>query len=446
VPTFAYKVVGGVNGTASPGRGGMTIDAPDRATAVRELLRRGVTPSAIEPMEFGSLGGPGEGPSRGDEHRAFSATKSSSAEDGEPFAGPKMTLEAGSRGHARAMGRAEMAGFIRELSTAIQAGLPLVMALKTIAKQGRSEPQRRMLGRIIEGVEHGHSLGDAVEREQRTFGELTVSLVRAGEASGKLGEVLKQAADLLDKDVKLRRSIQAATLYPVILLLLIVGAIVVVVTFIVPKILESVRGQITQMPWPTRVVQGLADAVGSYWWLIVLVIAGVVYGAGRIYATPAWRLLIDRALLRVPLLGRLLRDVAVARFTRTLGTLTGAGVGVLQSLRITKATLENRAMEQVVDEVVEQVAGGKTIADPMERSGYFPPMLVQIVNLGERSGRLEELLEQAAGAFEDKTEQSVKLFTTALPPVLVVMLACVVGFVVLAILMPLLSVQEAAFR
>ncbi len=422
MPTFAYRAVG------SGGGGSTTIDAPDRATAVRELLRRGVTPSALEPIDIS---------------RAFASSPSETQD----FAGEQARPQGSpffKRG--RALSRAELASFIRELSTAIQAGLPLVMALKTIAKQGRSDAQRQMLTRVIDAVEHGQSLGDAAQREERTFGELTIGLIRAGEASGKLGEVLKQAADLLDKDVKLRRSIQAATLYPVILLGLIVVAIVVVVTFIVPKILESVKGQITQMPWPTRVVQGLADFVGSYWWLLILGVAGVIYAAGRVYAMPEWRLAIDRSMLKVPILGRLLRDVAVARFTRTLGTLTGAGVGVLQSLRITKATLGNRAMEQVVDQVVEQVAGGKTIADPMERSGYFPPMLVQIVNLGERSGRLEELLEQAAGAFEEKTEQSVKLFTTALPPVLVVLLACVVGFVVLAILMPLLSVQEAAFR
>jgi type II secretory pathway component PulF len=145
----------------------------------------------------------------------------------------------------------------------------------------------------------------------------------------------------------------------------------------------------------------------------------------------------------VPVLGRLLRDVAVARFTRTLGTLTNAGIPILTSLQVTKRTLNNRAMEQVVDEVCDQVASGKTIADPMERSGYFPPMLVQIVNLGERSGRLDEMLHQSADAFESRTEMSVKLLTTALPPVLVVIMACAVGFIVLSILLPLLQMQEA---
>ena len=142
------------------------------------------------------------------------------------------------------------------------------------------------------------------------------------------------------------------------------------------------------------------------------------------------------------MLGRLLRDVAVARFTRTLGTLTSAGVPVLSALQVTKGTLGNKAMEAVVDDVCVQVAAGRTIADPMEQSGYFPPMLVQIVNLGERTGRLDEMLDQAAGAFEDRTEMSLKLFTTALPPILVVMMACVVGFIVLSVLLPLMEMQD----
>jgi type II secretory pathway component PulF len=219
-------------------------------------------------------------------------------------------------------------------------------------------------------------------------------------------------------------------------------AVVVIVTFIVPNVLKSLpKG--AELPLPTRIVQGAAGFVATYWWLVLLMAAGALWGWTKLYAMPEFRMSFDRGLLKSPVLGRLLRDVAVARFTRTLGTLTAAGVPILQALRITKGTLGNRAMERVVDEVCEQVAAGRTIADPMERSGYFPPMLVQIVNLGERSGRLDEMLAQAAGAFEEKTETSVKLFTTALPPILVVGLAVVVGFVVLSILLPLLQAQEA---
>lgn len=410
MPTFAYRTLTPTEGVSSA-----TIDAPDRASAVRELARRGIVPASVEPLTLnGSAGGDGASP-------------------------------AGARGGVLtrpAMTRPEMASFVRELATAIQAGLPLVPALRTIARQGRAAAQKRMLERIIDEVEHGRSLGDAAAAWGRPFSELIVNLIRAGEASGRLPEVLTQAANLLDRDVKLRRSILAATLYPMILGSLLAVAVIVIVTFIVPRILQSIQGRVAVLPLPTRIVQGVADFFGGYWWAIVPAVVVAALAWSRLYARPAVRLTVDRALLAAPVLGRLLRDVAVARFTRTLGTLTAAGIPVLQALKITKGTLGNRAMEGVVDEVCDQVAGGKTIADPMEASGYFPPMLVQIVNLGERSGRLDEMLSQAATAFEDRTETSVKLFTTALPPILVVILACVVGFVVLAILLPLLQLQE----
>jgi type II secretory pathway component PulF len=341
------------------------------------------------------------------------------------------------------MSRAEMASFMRELSTAIQAGLPLVQGLKTIARQGRSDRQKAMLASIIHEVEHGRSLAEAAASCGKPFNDLTLNMIRSGEVSGKLGEVLRQCADLLDRDLKLRRSILAATLYPMILAGLISVAVVVVVTVIVPSVVKSLAGQVAHLPVPTRIVMGVAHFFGGYWWLIIPAVGAAMYGLGWLYAQPKARMAVDERLLRTPLLGRLLRDVAVARFTRTLGTLVSAGIPILTALRVTRGTLNNRAMERVIDEVCEQVAAGRTIAEPMERSGYFPPMLVQIVNLGERSGRLDEMLTQAADAFEDRTESSVKLFTTALPPLLVVVLACVVGFVVLSILLPILQLQDA---
>jgi type IV pilus assembly protein PilC len=410
VPTFVYK-------TAAMGAraAGARIEAPDRATAVRELVRRGEVPLAVEA-------------------------------DAGASAGDVLAAPAGAGlldGLRPVMSRAEMASMMRELSVALTAGLPLVSALRTIARQGRTQKQREMLRSIIEQVEAGKSLAEAMAAWGRPFQELTINLTRAGEASGKLGEVLTHAAELLDKDLKLRRSILGATLYPLIILGLVVVAVIVVVTVIVPGILKQLSGAAVDLPWPTLVVKAAADFFSGYWYIIIPAVAVGVLVGHRYYQTPAGRLATDTRLLRLPLVGRLLQDVAVARFTRTLGTLTSSGVGIVQALRITKGTLGNAAMEGVIDEVIEQVSAGKTIAEPMEQSGYFPPMLIQIVNLGERSGRLDEMLGQAARAFEDKTEQSVKVFTTALPPVLVVVLACVVGFIVLAILLALLQMQDA---
>lgn len=401
--TFRYKAAGASDAG--------TIDAPDRAGAVRELLRRGVTPSALEPVD---------------------------APAGDALA----TRHARTFALAPSMSRAEFASFIRELSTALTAGLPLVQSLRTMLRAG-SQARKRMLTHLIERVEHGRSLADAAQEWGRPFNDLTLSLIVAGEASGKLDEVLRQAAKLLDGDLKLRRAVVGATTYPAILALLIAGAIAVLVTFIVPSILEPLRGQMAQLPWPTRIVQDAASLFANYWWAILAALAALTLLARSALRDPAIRIIIDDAVLRVPLLGRLFRDLATARFTRTLATLTAAGIPALQALRITKGTLANKAMERVIDDVCEQVSAGKTIADPMEKSGYFPPMLVQIVNLGERSGRLDETLAQAADAFEERTQTSLKLLLTALPPLLVVILAAVVGFVVLAILLPLLDMQEA---
>jgi general secretion pathway protein F len=403
MPTFAYRTI------SSNGRPPATLEASDRAAAVRELLRRGETPVSVELVEDGSHGASGGAmPRRG----------------------------------GRVMSLPEMANLIRELATALHAGLPLVQSLRTLARQGRSPKQKAMLEFIIDQVEHGKSLADAMAAWGPPFGELTINMTRAGDMSGRMAEVLTQAADLLDRDVKLRRSLLGATLYPMILGVLVVVAVIVVVTVIVPRLLKQFAGSMTTLPWPTRVVQGVADFFAAYWWAVIPAVGLCIWACVRYYRTEEGRLKVDTRLLSVPVVGRLLRDVAVARFTRTLGTLTAAGIPVIAALRVTKGTLGNRAMEQVIEGVIEKVSAGRTIAELMERSGYFPPMLVQIVNLGERSGRLDELLGQAARAFEDRTEMSIKLFTTVLPPILVVLLACVVGFVVLAIMLALLEFQS----
>jgi type II secretory pathway component PulF len=413
MPTFAYRTIA-MNGN---GRGTATIEAMDRGAAVRELMRRGETPVSVELVAQGHT-------------RAKSAAR---VDQGAVVI---------THTHGRVMSLPELANLVRELATALHAGLPLIQSLRTLARQGRTPKQQEMLQYIIDQVEHGKNLADAMQGWGAPFNELTINMTRAGDVSGKMAEVLTQAADLLDKDVKLRRSILGATLYPMILCVLVVLAIIVVVTFIVPKLLKQFAGSAATMPWPTRVVQGVADFFGGYWWAIIPAVGLVIWSFIRYYRTPEGRLNVDTRMLKVPVIGRLLRDVAVARFTRTLGTLTSSGIPVLMALRVTKGTLGNKAMEGVIDGVIEKVAAGKTIAELMEKSEYFPPMLVQIVNLGERSGRLDELLTQAAGAFEDRTEMSVKLVTTVLPPVLVVMMACVVGFVVMAIMLALLEFQN----
>lgn len=431
MPRFAYKATGG--------GGGGVIDAPDRAVALRELLRRGETPSAIE--ELGMSGAAGAISNGAVLNGRAASSSGFGADDVGDAAKSAMSSLGG-----RVMSLSELANFMRELSTALRAGLPLVQAIRTIAKTGRSVKQKAMMATLIEQVEHGKPLSDAFAAQGPPFNELTINLARAGEASGKLGEVLGYCATLLDKDVKLRASLKSALTYPAMIGLLVVAAVIVVTTFIVPRILKDVAAQATKLPWPTRVLQDFAYFFGHYWWLVLGLGLAAILAWNVFYKSPKGRLWFDENILKVPIVGKLMRDVAVARFTRTLSTLTSSGIPVVTALRVTKGTLGNVAMENVIDAVIDQVSAGRTIAQPMEESGYFPPMLVQIVNMGERSGRLEELLTQAADAFEERTQQSVKTFTDILPPILVLILALVVGFVVLAILMALLSVQDAVMK
>jgi type II secretory pathway component PulF len=413
MPSFRVQCAGGGDAPI--------IDAPTRAAAIREVSRRGLTPLVVEPMD------------------AFAA--STSVGSGQPE-------QAGvSRGYSFGGGRfsgTQRAAVMRELATGLDAGLPLVQSLRLIARQRKNKGQRAVVERIIEKVEHGRGLGDAFEASPELAGDLSVSMVRAGEASGRLGEVLGQLADLLERDVRLKRALIGATTYPGLLMVLCLASIVLVSTVIAPKILEEAAGAIENLPWPTLIVQAFADLVLGWWWLILALLGLLVAGFVAMRRSDEGRLSMDRALLATPLIGLLARDVAVSRFTRTLGTLTGSGISLLQALRITRATLNNRALEVVIDDVVAQVSQGKTLATPMEQSGYFPPMLVQIVAMGERSGRLEELLGHAARAMEERTEATLKMVTTLLPPLLVVAMAGVVGFIVLAILLPMLELQDVA--
>jgi len=451
VPAFRYTAIAptsghGAGGNGSAGTGGGVIEAPDRPSAVRLLTQRGITPTTIEPMGDGGSARAvsGRGAANKDEAGASQASSAAPVKSGSGGVGVGGEVAAPVAGrHGRAMSLPETASFVRELATAIQAGLPLVPALRTIAKQGRTDAQKAMLAHLISSVEQGSTLAAAAQSWGKPFGELLVSLIRAGESSGKLGDVLQQAADLLERDVALRRSVLSATLYPAILTVLTGAAITIVTTVIVPQVLKPFAGRLDKLPLPMRIINGFAEAVGSYWWAILAALALGAVMWQRARQTEPSRTTIDRLTLKMPLFGPVVRDALVARFTRTLGTLVSAGLPVLPALRLTGATITNRAMQQAVMNVCEEVAAGKTIAEPLERAGIFPALLVQIVGLGERSGRLPELLRSAATALDGRTETRVKVITSILPPILIVIVALLVGGVVAAVILTLLEMQNA---
>jgi general secretion pathway protein F len=340
----------------------------------------------------------------------------------------------------RKISRPEMAVMIRELATAQEAGLPLMHALKTIRRQA-SPAAGDVLDHFIQCVEAGEPLYKAAAEWGPPFDDLIVGMLHASDASGKMSTILHQLADLMDRSLELRRELLGAIMYPAIIASLIGVSGIVLVTVLVPRLIGTLASQMV-LPWPTLVVMGFADFILNWWIWILIAFAISIIGWRSWISIPENRHRFDLLKLRVPLLGKLLRDVAVARFTRTLGTLTSAGLPIIESLRITRDTLGNTALANAVDAVQEQVSSGKPLADPLEESGLFPPLLVQVVNLGEKSGKLEEMLLHSATAFDRQVNASLKIFTKALPPILLIVMAALACFVLAAILLPLLELQS----
>lgn len=402
------------------------IAAPDRASAIRQLSIRGQRPLSLTPVEGEEAAAP-VAPATAATAKAWSLSSLS-------FGRSHLTLS-----------RSDLANFIREMATALEAGLPLMQSLRTVRQQASNRAQQAILDRLIEKVEAGRPLHEAMADYGAPFDDMVIGMTRAADASGRMPEVLHQLADLLERSIELRRELIGATIYPMIVAAFIGLSIVVLVTFVLPTLMEPALASGTnfEMPWPTAVLMAFADFMRLWWWAVILVVVGAVFGARWWLRNPANRLIFHRALLRLPLVGTLLRDVAVARFARTLGTLVSAGLQIIPALRIVRDTLGNLVLMQAIDQVTERVSTGQSIAEPLERCGYFPPILIQIVNIGERSGRLESMLLHAAGAFDRQVKSSIGVLTRALPPILLVVMACIAGFVLLAIFLPLLEFQSA---
>lgn len=417
--------------------------APDRASALRMLQARGLVPVALDLSDE-------EADARGHARtsrpaatmRGSVAARRNAPEAFNPMESVRALMER--RRERPSLKRTELANIVRELATAIEAGLPLLNALKIARKQAHGRAQESILDFLVSFVEAGRPLHEAMEEYGPPFDEMIVGMVRAADASGRTAEVMHQLADLLDRSVELRRELVGATIYPMIVAFFIATSIVILVTFLLPKLMAPLLGQPgVTLPWPTVVLLGFADFMAAWWWAIILVGIAAVWGFVRWKSFPANRRKLDLLLLKTPVLGSLIRDVAVARFTRTLGTLVSAGLPILQALRIVRDTLGNTILMDAVDGVQEKVTTGQSLAEPLEKCGFFPPLLVQIVNIGERSGKLETMLIHAAGAFDRQVNTSLKIFIKILPPVLLVIMAVAAAFVLIAILLPLMEMQRA---
>jgi general secretion pathway protein F len=338
----------------------------------------------------------------------------------------------------------EVAVFTRQLATLLKAGIPLAEALGALSEQEDNHRFGVILAEVRQKVNEGSALADTLAQHPKIFPELYTNMVRSGEAAGNLDAVLARLADFLDAQHALRAKVSGAMTYPIIMMVLgslVMGMLMVVV---VPKITSIFEDLGKTVPWNTQLLIFLADVLGSYWWLLLLLGGAGAWGWRRWSATVKGRSLVDRTKLRLPLFGPLVRYVAVARFARTLATMLASGVPVLTALEIVKKVLNNTVLEKVVDQARDAIREGESIAATLKRSAQFPPMMVHMVAVGERSGQLETMLENVATAYERDVEGKVARLTTILSPALIVTMAMGVAFIVFSVLQPIMDMQNFA--
>jgi type IV pilus assembly protein PilC len=333
--------------------------------------------------------------------------------------------------------------FTRQFATMINSGLPLVQSLDILAEQTENQSLKKVIQEVLYDVESGNTLADAMKKHPKVFTELFVNMVAAGEAGGILDTILLRLATFLEKNDALIRKIKGAMIYPGVILTVAVLAVVILLIFVIPTFQSMFESAGIPLPLPTRIVIGLSAFFQTYWWAVGLGVVAVAVLFRQVYATSDGQLFFDRVLLNLPILGDLQRKAAVARFTRTLGTLVSSGVSILEGLEITAKTAGNRVIHDAVMGSRASIAGGETIAGPLKESGVFPPMVVQMINVGEQTGGLDEMLSKIADFYDDEVDAAVEALLSAMEPIMIVFLGTVVGGMIVAMYLPIFDMIEA---
>ena len=329
--------------------------------------------------------------------------------------------------------------FTRQMATLLHAGIPLSEAMGALAEQMDNKKFQLILAGIKQKVKEGGSLADAMTAHPKIFADLYTNMVRSGETAGNLDSVLIRLADFMDAQIELRSKVSSAMAYPI--LMMIVGSAVLgfLMTVVVPPIAAIFADSGKALPWNTQLLVFIADITGGYWWVVLPTIIGLVLWTRRWMRKPKGRAVVDRLKLRVIVVGKLIRFIAVARFARTLATMLASGVPVLTALDIVKRVLNNTVLEKVVEDARVAIREGESIAATLKKSGEFPSMMCHMVAVGERSGQLETMLENVAAAYERDVATQVGRLTSILAPVMIVIMAVGVGFIVFSILMPIID-------
>ena len=333
--------------------------------------------------------------------------------------------------------------FTRQFSTMINSGLPLVQALTILAEQTDNKALAEVTKKVVFDVESGNTVADALSKHPQAFSNLYVNMVAAGEAGGILDTILMRLATFMEKNDALIRKVKGAMIYPGVIMSVAAIAVTVLLIFVIPVFENLFTSAGLALPLPTRIVMGASRFLKSYWYVVLAAAGTAAFLFKRYNATSDGKLKIDRFMLKVPVLGDVLRKSAVSRFTRTLGTLISSGVSILDGLEITAKTAGNRVVQDAIMESRSSIAGGDTIAQPLKKSGVFPPMVISMISVGEQTGGLDEMLSKIADFYDEEVDAAVSNLLSLLEPVMIVFLGVVVGGMVVSMYLPIFDMINA---
>ena len=403
---FSYKAIE-KGGTAVSG----VLEAPDRKSAIAQLAQQG--------------------------RYALDVAEGVASQP----AAERLQVSGASR--ARLSGR-ERLELTRQLATALKAGLGMLDALEILKAQQVKASLRGILERLAGAVSSGHSLSEAMAMERGVFSDLYVSMVRVGETGGILDQTMEQLLRLLSREERVKSNLKNAAAYPVFVLCVGLVSVVVVLVWILPKLIQTLGTDKAMLPLPTRMLMSASDFLLGYGWIVALLLGGGVYAFLRWKSSPAGKVVWDGFKLKAPMAGPVLRSLAVGRFARTLGSLTHSGIPILEALAVVRNTLGNEAMGVQIDKVAGAVKAGGSVAEPLAESGLFGPLAVQIVAIGEQTGKLDEMLLSAADSFEEQADAVLTRFGALLPAVMILALAAVIFFIIAATLLPVVGMDLGA--
>lgn len=348
----------------------------------------------------------------------------------------------GSISRSSTLSSTDLALLTRQFATLLVAGLPLVEALGVLVDQAEKKPIKALLADIREQIRGGKSLSAVLETYDKDFSQIYVHMVRAGEASGALDQILFRLAEFLEKQLALKNKVTNATIYPVLMLIVGISVLFFLVTFVVPKITAVFVSMKQALPWPTVVLMSISRFFADYWPLLGTVLIGSILAIRRFIHTERGRIVVDRLILRLPLIGDVARMVSISRLSSTLSTMLASGVQLLDALDVAKRVMNNRVLEDTVEIARQNIREGETIADPLKRSGEFPALVTHMIAVGEKSGEMEEMLRRVSQIYDGEVERVITRLTSLMEPIMILAMGVVVFFIVVAILLPIFEMGQ----